>query len=54
MPPLGIQRSKLLDIVVVVERFRNTCKFIVFVTIAKNVSSTKAQQRRKDNMRALA
>jgi hypothetical protein len=53
MPPLGIQRSKLVNIVVVVERFQNTCKFIVFVTIAKNVSSTKSTTRRKDNMRAL-
>jgi hypothetical protein len=47
MPPLGIQRSKLEDIVVVVERFRNTCKFIIFVTTEKNASSTKAQQEGK-------
>jgi hypothetical protein len=54
MPPLGIQRSKLIDIVVIVERFQNTCKFIVLVTIAKKTSSTKSTTTRKDSMRALA
>jgi len=35
-PPLDIQRSKLVEIVVANSRFGSTCKSMVFVTIVRN------------------
>jgi hypothetical protein len=40
-PPLDIQRSKLVEIGVANSRFGSTCKSMVFVTIVRNICSTK-------------
>jgi hypothetical protein len=40
-PPLDIQKSKLVEIVVANSRFGSTCKSMVFVTIIRNTCSTR-------------
>ncbi len=51
--PLNIQRSKLSKIVNANARFGNTCKSMVFLTIAKKHSTHMNNPRRKGNSRTL-
>jgi hypothetical protein len=38
-PPLDIQRSKLIELVVANSRFGSTCKSMVFMTLVRNTCS---------------
>jgi len=45
-PPLDIQRSKLVKIVVAYSKFGSTCKSMVFVIIVRNTYSTRDEWER--------
>jgi hypothetical protein len=44
----------LVETIVTNKRFYDTCKSIVFFTMARNIPSTRKKKRRKLNTRALA
>jgi hypothetical protein len=44
MPPLDIQRSKLVDTIVTSTRCNNTLNFMFFIIIVGNTSFTKAKR----------
>jgi hypothetical protein len=46
-PPLDIQRSKLVKIMVIVLRLGNTCEFMVFWIISRNTCSKRFEREGK-------
>jgi hypothetical protein len=54
MPLRDIHKMNLAETIVTNKRFNDTCKSIVFFTMARNIPSTRKKMRRKLNTRALA